>query len=542
MEIIDSKQESNLPREVKDILGDASGILQACKRLARSSKMWRPSRLFGMQGYDLMPPGRDTADAMAREYFRNFEPTMRVLHIPTFWKHYEDFWANQATAKIETRLIILLVVAIGSSVQDRSNPALSYPSISQVHQWIYAAQTWLSGPLEKDRTELAGLQVYCLVIIARQIYSVGGDLVWMSLGSLLHRAMQLGLHYDPSHFQGMSVLVSELRRRVWYTILELLVQASLDTAMPPRIREDEFDTQLPSNVDDVDLYKSTLEPKPDSQHTDTFLYLQLLSSLPVRLPIVRHLNSIKPDLSYSEAMRHSQALNAAHRQATQTIQANMDKSCPFGRNMVDFLVRRFIIPLHSPFACEARTNPSYHYSLKACTEAGLALISPEPDVRFSRLLELAGGLFREGLRSASTAICLDLIVQTRTQSADGTLHRAKAFRNASRQSVQDMLELCNRRIFQGETNVKSYLFLSMVLAMVDAMEQGIAQDMKIAESARDSLNHCYSVLESSIGPFATNTPSETSLPAMGREQGHFSGMDFGMDVGMDGFFSDFGFS
>lgn len=521
------------------MLGDAAEVLQKCKRLARSSKIWRPSRLFGIQGYDLVPPGRQVADAMAVEYFTYFESTIRILHIPSFWKLYKEFWVNQNSAKMETQLIILLVVAIGASLQDRSQNSTALPNIAQIHQWIYAAQTWLAGPLEKDRLDIAGLQIYCLLVIARQIYSVGGDLVWMSLGSLLHRAMQLGLHYDPTHFQGMSLLKAELRRRLWYTILELLIQGSLDTAMPPRISTDEYDTEPPSNVDDADLDENTrvLPSKPDSEYTDTTLQRHLVSALPARIRIVRYLNAIKADLSYPEAMSLSSGLNTVQRKATLALQAYSDKVSPFQRNMVDFLLRRFVVPLHSPFACEARTTPAFHYSLKACTEASLALINPEPDARFARLLDCAGGLFREGLRSANTAISLDLIIQTRTQQADGTLHRTHTVRDGLKRSVVDMLERCDRRIGNGETNVKSYVFLSMVLAMTEAMESGEPCELKIAQSARDALTHCFGILENSLGSFVTNTPTEGGFPSSGLEAGYL-----GMDMGMDCFFSDTGFS
>jgi hypothetical protein len=84
-----------------------------------------------------------------------------------------------------------------------------------------------------------------LTNLARQIFSIGGDVVWISTGSLVHSAMQIGLHRDPKHLPAISVLQAELRRRIWYTVLELVVQLSLDSWMPPRSTFDEFDTEPP---------------------------------------------------------------------------------------------------------------------------------------------------------------------------------------------------------------------------------------------------------------------------------------------------------
>lgn len=292
-----------------------------------------------------------------------------------------------------------------------------------LHQWIYAAQTWLSGPLEKDRLDISGLQIYCLVVLARQIFSIGGDTVWVSMGSLVHRAMQIGLHRDPRHLPAMSLLQAELRRRLWATILELVVQSSLDAWMPPRITLSEFDTEPPSNINDNDLDESTTEPRPQPKHilTSTSLQLALLESLPTRLQTVELLNSLHSELSYPRVLALTLELTTALQ--TYSTVFTPHNSTPFHRNLLDFLTRRFLIPLHSPFSHQARTNPLFQPSAKISLDAALALTSPEPEHnpdnagdangdgdcgKFARLLSLGGGLFREGIRSATTAVTLAL--------------------------------------------------------------------------------------------------------------------------------------
>lgn len=59
--------------------------------------------------------------------------------------------------------------------------------------------------MEKDSLGISGLQVQCLLILARQSLAVGGDLMWIAMGTLLHTAIQLGLHRDLKHFSKMSV-------------------------------------------------------------------------------------------------------------------------------------------------------------------------------------------------------------------------------------------------------------------------------------------------------------------------------------------------
>jgi hypothetical protein len=267
--------------------------------------------------------------------------------------------------------MILLVIGIGSSLYDHRDVAATQLNTESVHQWIYAAETWLSGPLEKDRLDVAGLQIHCLAMLARQIFSIGGDTVWVSMGSLLHGAMQMGLHRDPKHLPPMPVLQAELRRRLWATILDLLVQASLAAWMPPRISLDEFDTEPPSNVNDDEISESTtvLQPHPKDTFTSTSIQLALLDSLPTRLRIVHFLNSLNSDRSYHRALALTAELTSAIN-ANATLFAPNNNSSPnprggtfFHRNLMEYLTRRFLIPLHFPFSHQARTNPLFHYSL-----------------------------------------------------------------------------------------------------------------------------------------------------------------------------------
>lgn len=60
--------------------------------------------------------------------------------------------------------------------------------------------------MEKDRLSISGLQVQCLLIIARQTLAVGGDLIWIAMGTLVRTAMQMDQHLDLKHLTRMAML------------------------------------------------------------------------------------------------------------------------------------------------------------------------------------------------------------------------------------------------------------------------------------------------------------------------------------------------
>ncbi|KAJ2892212.1 hypothetical protein MKZ38_010131 [Zalerion maritima] len=563
--------------EIAPLVTETGILLQKCKSIARALKTERPSRsLFfpspnpNSEAALLDPPPRDVSDTMVSLYFDYFESTHRILHAPTFRREYEQFWDGQAKEtniiKIELRLKILLVVGLGFSLyDDKQNPSSHTDATSaamrpKIHHWIHATQTWLSGPLEKDRLDIQGLQIHCLAIMARQVFSVGGDLVWMTMGSLMHKAMQMGLHRDPKHIPRMSILEAETRRRLWASILEMIAQSSLDSAMPPRISDEEYDTSAPGNFDDDEIdtdgsedgggWDRGVRPRSRETFTQTSMQLLLLDSLATRLRILRLLNGLKDELSYLDVPALSSEITDFLRASNKFASRNRKKhpssgpgTTPFHRALLDYLVRRFLIPLHCPFASIARSNPLFHYSLAVSLDSALALISPsrgprpaaadadksnnnnnnnnnsdgDEDDKFAGIMAIGGGLFREGIRYASTVVSLELLAQTEAQARDGTLHSANHVRGREvlKAAVRDTARLSVERIRKGETNVKSHMFLAMILAQADAMEDCGEEDdgdgdgdgdggmqLRVARSARDSVEFCHELLKERLAAAA----------------------------------------
>jgi hypothetical protein len=187
---------------VKSLKSEIYVLLQKCKLLAKAIKTSRPTRCLPLVEPQL--PEKYFADTMARLYISRFESAFRILHLPSFWIEYESYWRDLANVAEATKFKVQLVIALGCSIYHESD------SIDEVYsvacQWIYAAQAWMSAPLEKNRIGISGLQIQCLLILARQCLSISGDLIWVAMGTLVRTAMQMGLHLDPSHFDDISVL------------------------------------------------------------------------------------------------------------------------------------------------------------------------------------------------------------------------------------------------------------------------------------------------------------------------------------------------
>ncbi|KAH6663971.1 hypothetical protein F5X68DRAFT_251178 [Plectosphaerella plurivora] len=449
-----------------------SELLQQSKMLSREIKA---GLAIGYEEDELLLQPRDTCNTMVRLYFDAFESTHRVLHAGTFWSEYERFWTPGESVSPDQRLRVLLVVALGSSIFAHPDGPTRVRWYRLANHWLRSAESWLAGPLKGARRSLGGIQIHCLVFLARGVFSSHDGDSWVASGSFVHEAMRAGLHRDPKHLPNLSYLETEVRRRLWATILELVAQASLDTAMPPRISVDEYDTEPPSNINDSDLDRSTthVEPQPlETTYTDTSLQIVLLESLPTRLTILQKVFGLKADPPYDEVLSLSSEMISACRHGSTYLVRHESPSnagmMAFRRNLLDFLVRRFLLALHCPYATMAPENPVYEGSVKISLDAAMSILSPEPDGTFDRLLVVAGGLFKTTLRSAMMTVALELLVQVDRQRLDGTLHRSQQYRMFLAQKLEEMVELSFRRISHGETNIKGPMFLKMILALAEA--------------------------------------------------------------------------
>lgn len=82
--------------------------------------------------------------------------------------------------------------------------------------------------------------------------------VWTMIAVVTRLALSMGLHRDSSHFE-LSPFETEMRRRLWWYIYLLDVRSSDSQATRPQIREGDYDTKLPLNINDDDLSPHMVE-------------------------------------------------------------------------------------------------------------------------------------------------------------------------------------------------------------------------------------------------------------------------------------------
>ncbi|KAI1206064.1 uncharacterized protein F4807DRAFT_453663 [Annulohypoxylon truncatum] len=498
---------------------EAISLVNKSKTLARTIKAQRVPDLLNFK-FGTNIPARETTDELVEGYLRTVESVFRILHVPSFRKEYEEFWSSPDSVDVSFKIQLQLVMAIGSIVYDAR-----FTLRKSAIQWVYEAQFWLMSPIPKARLTISGLQTMLLLCFAQQAASVGHDLVWISVGDVMRSAMYMGLHRDPKKLPKMNLFRSEMRRRLWNTILELALQTSMDSGGPPLINFQDYDTCAPANCNDDQLTDddAAVATNTPEQFTDTSAALALRVTFSARLAVARSLNEFDSQHTYEDALRLHGQLSTAYKSLSQYLQKfafSARQPTDLQRRFIDVLIRRYLMALHLPYFAPSMTEPAYAFSRKTVVETSAkiwstvfptAALNPRPfpcpanelealsaDVDdLARMTSCASGLFRCILSQVSMAIGLELKSQLQEDDGLGPPTPRMDLFNILRDSAFWIFD----RIRIGETNIKGYMFTAALVAQVEALMNGLKEPdvtNAVIKSGTEAIREAFNVLKQRI--------------------------------------------
>ncbi|OAL34894.1 hypothetical protein AYO20_05855 [Fonsecaea nubica] len=430
-------------------------------------------------------PARELADGLIDMYITRFETTHRVFHIPSFIDKYHKYWINPQTTQTISAIQFLLAMAtalscreiLGCELRIRAKDVISRETATA---WIRACESWMSR--ETIRTpshHLTMLATQCLLVIAKRANHIQANEAWTTTGALLRSAMAAGYHREPDSRAHISIFHREMRRRLWATAVELDLQATIERGMPPSLREEDFTSKPPLNIDDDAISESVQEPPTPSAldaPTDTSFQTLAYRSIGPRLRICALVNNShhKPlEVLFDEAI----SLDEDITKALTTIPTDW-ASAPTRRDdwstqrpvyikyMLDMLLRQQLVLLHMPFAnANRRTQPNrFGHSRRARLEAATSILNS------FRLLVDQGIIHRSGCDNrqfhATMAICHELYLQNGVFGSIVTpLSPASNLAECYISMAESVLSMTETRITVLAKGLNEYYLLTMVLGL-----------------------------------------------------------------------------
>lgn len=335
-------------------------------------------------------PSRRVVDDLVVLYLTYIESAHRILHVPSFLRELEHFWAQKETPDLVSPAFVvqlLLVLACAWNLADpdtlKSKSDDSLKCFTAI-EWVLHAEKWLQRASIK-RPEITALRLYVLLIIALNSHGMERSKAWLATGTLVKQAMLAGYHRDPSHYTKISMFNKEMRRRIWMTIVELDLQVALDRGMPPSVQVSDYDSEPASNVNDNEIQETISElptARSSRELTDCSFQTVLAQSLPLRLRICKLMHSPRISCNYDEILRMDWELG---RYLSKIPTWSMSDADDFQtqhkvillKALLETKIGHILLSLHTPFAIEASREPLFIPSARARMEAATMLLSTQ---------------------------------------------------------------------------------------------------------------------------------------------------------------------
>ncbi|KAF2260502.1 putative C6 transcription factor [Lojkania enalia] len=485
--------------------------VQRCKALGRVIKSRRAPQWPSPPTAEL--PSKSIADELIDCYLKTIETVYRILHIPSFRRDYEAIWTADTEPKAEFLVQLKLVLAIGALTYDEQ-----FSMRTSAMRWTYEAQTWLAGPGIKKRLGISLLQTSILLLLARESIAIDGSFIWISTGELLRLAVYMGLHRDALRLPRRTFYEAEMRRRLWNTILELILQSSITSGGPPFISIEDFDTEPPRNLDDNQLEAEEAMPKHESEYTQTSTAIALRKTLPIRLAIAKFLNNLGSRSTYQDTLRLDAELREAYKVLCQTLQRYKSNTgqapSDFEIRTVELIMHRYIIALHIPFYSGSFNTSTFAFSRKAVIDASMkiwyaafppsSMMTPAsrsntPSLHkdyLARLTTSGAGFFHIVPFQAVFNIAVELKTQLQEEENPGLGPVLMRFDLLS--VLDDAKEWFLRSMRAGEVNMKCLLLLNLLRARINGFMGRVSKEdcgNLLNSAAQEALQTSLSILE-----------------------------------------------
>ncbi|EDU43367.1 conserved hypothetical protein [Pyrenophora tritici-repentis Pt-1C-BFP] len=221
-------------------------------------------------------PGQQQARDFWEVYKENVESLVKVLHIPTHEPIILDAFTHldKVDRGLEALLFAIYYGAATSSTPEDCLARWGEDRGVLLNRYRFGLEQALARAnfLYCDEVIILQAFVVFMVLLRR---NDDARKIWTLTGLVVRISQTLGIHRDGSHF-GLPPFQVEMRRRLWWQVCILDARSSEDDGCDPNIVEAQFDTKMPLNVNDTDLYPDMTEfPEERQGFTDmTFCLLR----------------------------------------------------------------------------------------------------------------------------------------------------------------------------------------------------------------------------------------------------------------------------
>lgn len=462
----------------------------------------------------LLLPSKAEADELVHLYIDSYDSIYHIIHLPSFWKEYDELWSDLTDASTHFVALVLLMMACVSclsDVQPLSYVAGSSSARRKSMAWIRACEDWIDRQSQKH-TSSGDFQIRCLLWLAKQMSARKFKRTWTEAGTLLRFCMSAGLHRNPNLLQKQTTaLDKELRRRIWATAVDFELQASFDRGMVSAPWLLQSDCPGPNNIHDVDF---DLEQAPAARPVQDFTsssYLTLANeSLMLRSTLNAVLNNIRQTLSFDDVKQYTDEIETHLRSIPDWASPKSDAP----HALLSLKLHQYLLVLHDRHLRQANTMAERNFSKMIILETASKILETH------KYLVGKGNLVLELFCSDYCRVPLSIahLVSYVDPQADMVL--SGAFEHAAPGLLEEAIELVNDKVVRfGQEHRQLWLAVASA-GHLKALRDPDRRERYMQEAVDRILKPYYKTIASQEKPpVAHMAPGQTGTGGSDRSYG-----------------------
>ena len=471
-------------------------------------------------------PAKADADRLITRYFNAYDPSVHIIHGPSFQQQYDRHWMNpNETGVVWIGMCFAMMTLALQSYHRASDEPPEYRgrSIELSHEYRrLTAQCLILADITQPIAQiLETLVLHVQAEYGRSKDAEPGVLLMVSL--CVRLAMRMGYHRDPAPHPQITPFQGEIRRRVWTFVRQCDLLISFQFGLPAMIRTDHIDTQPPRNLYDDELHEDmkALPPSRPIFEATPMSYMIAKSRMTFLFgSIVERCGSITNPPTYEETMKLDQELREIRATHPPLLQMrSFQESARDPANLImqrlglELVFLRSLFVLHRRFIARGRDNPRYAYSRRTSIDASMEMLAhqatlhreSQPGGRMRSVKWYISSLTTHDFLLAAMLVCLDLYhiaesERRRKSSSPASPLTTDLYTEDRREQMMQAVEHCIT-IWESvrEQSMEAYKASMALRVMVDKL--------KAHRSQRDMSGQMPPVMQSQPDLRATRAPN-----------------------------------
>ncbi|KPM38866.1 hypothetical protein AK830_g7704 [Neonectria ditissima] len=193
-------------------------------------------------------------------YLDRVNPLNKVIHVPSVQPHVMQAAANMAGVPLNYQALLfsIFTMAVVSLTEMESVQLLGTSREYYLRKFTAGTKVTLTKFNYLRNYDMVILQSLLLYLLSLQ-NRYDRHAAWIFSGMIVRIAQKMGCHRDGESLR-LTPFETEMRRRMWWQIILQDAKNALVSGLSHSILPVNWDTKMPQNVNDADLFPESVEP------------------------------------------------------------------------------------------------------------------------------------------------------------------------------------------------------------------------------------------------------------------------------------------